>query len=109
MRSLAEIGREIDATQDRLAKLRQERAETIVARREAIIKAFDDGASRAQIVATFDIDYGALATLLHKEGRSYRQRRGADLGPAQRADYKRLLRHGVSSRSARAIAQTVTT
>jgi hypothetical protein len=108
MRALAELDREIDATQDRLTKLLAERATAIVARRGAIIKAFDEGASRQQICDAFDVEYSLVASVLHRAGRTEDQRRAIDLKPAQRADYERLLRQGVRSRLARVIAQAVT-
>jgi len=106
-RSVIAIGAEIDAAQARLDALLKERAASIAARRAAIVAAFDAGAARADIMARFGIDYGALATLLHKAGRSERQRRAAALSAAQRAHYERLIRQGVRSAIARAIAQAV--
>jgi imidazolonepropionase-like amidohydrolase len=106
-RPVAEICAEIDATQARLDALLQERAASLAARRAAIVAAFDGGATRADIMARFGLDYGALGTLLHKAGRSERQRRAADLSRAQRAHYERLVRQGVRSSLARVIAQAV--
>jgi hypothetical protein len=108
MRTVTELSREIDATQDRLTKLLAERAAAIVARRDNIVKAFDDGASRQQICAAFGVEYTLVANVLHRAGRTEVQRRAIDLQPAQRADYNRLVSQGVKSRVARAIAQAVT-
>ncbi len=106
--TIAEIDAEIDAAVDLLTKLRARRAVAVVARRDAIVKAFDDGASRAQIVEAFGGTYQAVADILCKAGRNERQRRAIGLGPRQRADYERLVRQGVDSRIASVIAKAVT-
>jgi imidazolonepropionase-like amidohydrolase len=106
-RPVAEICTEIDATQARLDALLRERASSLAARRAAIVAAFDGGATRAEIMARFGLSYAALATVLHKAGRSERQRRAAELSRAQRAHYERLVRQGVRSGIARVIAQAV--
>lgn len=108
MGAIAAIDREIDVTIDRLTKLRAERAAAVVTRRDAVIKAFDDGASRSQIAAAFDVPDSLVASVLHRAGRTEDQRRAIGLMPAQRADYERLVRQGVKSRLARVIAQAVT-
>lgn len=106
-RPVTEICAEIDAAQARLGALRRERAASLAARRAAIVAAFDKGAPRIEIVARFGVGYGALAALLHRAGRSERQRRAIDLSRAQRAHYERLVRQGVRSRLAHVIAQAV--
>lgn len=106
-RSVTEICREIDAAQARLAALLRERVSSLAARRAAIVAAFDAGATRAEIMARFGLEYRALAAVLHKAGRSERQRRAADLSRAQRGHYERLVRQGVRAGIARIIAQAV--
>lgn len=102
-----QIKAEIAATNTRLAQLEVEYAEAVDARRCAIIKAFDDGARRAQIVAAYGITYKALSAILHKAGRTEKQRQALGLSPKQEAEYQRLTRAGVSSRAARNIARTL--
>ena len=62
------------------------------------------GLSRAAIAAKWGVDYGQVATVLHKAGRNERTRRALGLSDSQRTDYQRLLRQGVRSMIARAIA-----
>ncbi len=106
--TIAQIDAEIDAATDLLTKLRARRAVAVVTRRDAIIKAFDDGGARAQIVEAFGGTYQDIADILHKAGRNERQRRAIGLGPRQRADYERLIRQGVKSSIASVIAKAVT-
>lgn len=106
-RSLVDIDADLAATNTRLAQLEIERAEAVEAKRCAIIKAFDDGARRAQIVAAYGVTYKALSAILHKAGRTERQRQALGLSLRQEAEYRRLTRAGVSSRAARNIAKTL--
>ncbi len=121
MRTPIEIKATIEAERrafaQRLAKLQAERRAAVVARTDArrvalaprnaeIVKAFDDGASRDDIAATLGVTYQVVANVLHKAGRSERQRRAKGMTPAQQADYRRLLRH-LPSRAARNIALAV--
>ena len=103
-RNLDTIDAEIAAANVRLAQLEIERAEAMEAKRCAAIKAFDDGARRAQIVAAYGITYKALSAILHKAGRTEKQRQALGLSPKQEAEYQRLTRGGVPSRTARNIA-----
>jgi hypothetical protein len=106
-RDLETIDAELAATNTRLAQLEIERAEAIEAKRCAVIKAFDDGARRQQIVEAFGITYRALACMLNRAGRTERQRQALGLTPKQEAEYWRLTRAGVSNRAARSIAMTL--
>jgi hypothetical protein len=106
-RPVTEICREIDAAQARLDALLRERAASLATRRAAIVASFDKGATRAAIMARFGLSYAALATVLHKAGRSEHRRRAAGLSRAQRAHYERLVRQGVRPAIARTIAQAV--
>lgn len=107
-RPIEQIRTEVAATNMRLAQLEIELAEAIDVRRQAVIKAFDDGASRAQIVAAFPpITYQVVANILHKAGRSEKQRATLGLTPKQEAEFQRLTRAGVSVRAARSIAETI--
>jgi hypothetical protein len=106
-RTLPEIDADLAATRKRLADLEAERKLAVQHKREAVVKAFDDGASRQQIVAAFDLTYTTVAHILSQAGRSEKQRRALGLSPLQLAEYQRLLRAGVPSKTARAIAETV--
>ncbi len=114
MRTIEQIDDEIAATRARLDELLAERADffaekarTRTARHAAIVKAFDDGASREQIVMAFGVTYSMVNSLLHRRGRNERQRREAKLGPAERAHYDKLIRQSMSSRLAAQIAESL--
>jgi hypothetical protein len=107
LRSLEEIDAALAATEARLRQLKDERAEIVAGERSEIVKAFDDGARRAQIVAAFGITYRALACILNRAGRSEKQRRAVGLSLKQAVEYRRLLLAGVPSRAARNIAMTL--
>lgn len=107
-RTIEQIDAEIAATNTRLAQLEIERAEAVDAKRCAIIKAFDDGARRAQILdANPGLTYRALACILNRAGRTEKQRQALGLNPKQKIEYRRLTRAGVSSRAARNIALAI--
>jgi|SRR4051794_16929352 hypothetical protein len=103
-RPLPDIQADIATTTRLLARLAQERRRARVARRLGIVADFDAGSSRAAIAAKWGIAYGQVATVLHKAGRNERTRRALGLSDSQRTDYQRLLRQGVRSMIARAIA-----
>jgi hypothetical protein len=103
-RPLSDIQADIAAATLHLARLGHERRRARVARRLGIVADFDGGLSRAAIAAKWGVDYGQVAAVLHKAGRSERTRRAIGLNDSQRVDYHRLLRQGVSSMIARAIA-----
>lgn len=105
MRSLETIDAEIEAAEGLLVELRNERKARIAAAREAMVKAFDDGASREQIMQAFGVTYGALASILHLAGRNERQRRVLRLPVEKRPHYNQLLRQGLPSRTALQIAE----
>lgn len=106
-RTIEHIDAEIAATTTRLAQLKSERAEAVAGERCEIVKAFDDGARRAQIVAAFGITYRALACILNRAGRSEKQRRAIGLSLKQAIEYRRMIAGGVPSRAARNIARTL--
>lgn len=106
-RTIDQIRAELAATNVRLAQLEIELAEAIDARRAAVIKAFDDGATRQQIVVAYDITYKALAAILHKAGRTEKQRLALGLTPKQESEYRRLTAAGVPSRTAHNIARAI--
>lgn len=104
VRPLADILADIAAAERHLADLANERRLTRVTRRAAIVADFDAGLSRAAIAAKWGVPYGYVAAILHKARRTERTRRAVGLDLAQRADYERLVRAGVRTRIARAIA-----
>lgn len=109
MRSFDDIAADIAALERQLEALHIERADAYAARREAIIKAFDDGATRAQIVAEYGITYERLSGLLTRTGRTEKQRQSIGLSGAQATVFHRLVRQKVGARAARKIAEAVAT
>ena len=107
MQTLADLDAAITAAAELLASLQRDRLQFLAERKAAILRDFDKGVSRETLCKAHDIGYSALAGLLYKCGRTERYRRALDLKPAQRADYERLLRAGVGSHVARAIAREV--
>jgi len=103
-RPLPDIQADIAATTAYLAGLARERRRARIARRLGIVADFDAGLSRAAIAARWGVEYGQVATVLYKAGRTERTRRAQGLTDSQRADYHRLVRQGVRSLIARAIA-----
>jgi hypothetical protein len=103
-RALPAIQADIAAALLRLGALEQERRRTRAARRAGIVADFDAGLARTAIAAKWGVPYGFVAAILHKAQRTERTRRAQGLSDGQRADYQRLLRQGVRSRIARAIA-----
>jgi hypothetical protein len=104
VRPLADILADIAAAERHLAHLANERRLTRLTRRAAIVADFDAGISRAAIASKWGVPYGYVAAVLHKARRTERTRRAVGLDLAQRADYERLVRAGVRTRIARAIA-----
>jgi hypothetical protein len=107
MRSLRDIQNDIAAAIAALAALGKERDEARVARQLGIVADFDAGLSRAAIAARWSVDYGYVAGVLHRAGRTEKTRRAQDLTPAQRQHYEIALRSGASSALARRIAEAV--
>jgi len=107
MRRLREIQRDIAAAAMTLAALEKERDEARAARQRGIVADFDAGLARAAIAARWEVDYGYVAGVLHKAGRTEKTRRAKDLTPAQRRHYEIALRGGASSTLARRIAESV--
>lgn len=105
MRATEIIDADIETTERRLVELRDERKASIAATREAMVKAFDDGASREQIMEAFGVTYSALAGILHLAGRNERQRRTLRLPVEKRPHYNRLVAQGLPSRMALQIAE----
>lgn len=108
MRDLSIIGADIDAAQARLTALLQERADTLVARRQAIIDGFDQGATIEQLCAAFpELDDNGLRGILWRAGRTERQRRAMRLPIEKRPHYDKLVRQGIPSRMAAQIAESL--
>src|SRR3954464_13010436 len=103
-RPLPVIQADIAATEQYLDGLARERRRARTARRLGIVADFDAGMRRAAIAAKWGVDYGQVAAVLHKAGRTERTRCALGLTDSQRADYHRLVRQGVRSLIARAIA-----
>ena len=107
MRRLREIQDDIAAAAVTLAALEKERDEMRAARQLGIVADFDAGLARAAIAEKWDIDYGYVAGVLHKAGRTEKTRRAKDLTGAQRRHYELALRAGAPSALARRIAEAV--
>jgi hypothetical protein len=107
MRSLRDIQNDIAAMAMTLATLEKERAAARAARQLGIVADFDAGLTRAVIARKWDVDYGYVAGVLHKAGRTEKTRRAKDLSLAQRRHYEIALRGGASSALARRIAEAV--
>ena len=104
LRPLPAIQAEIAAASSRLAELGREKTRFQANRRAGIVADFDAGLRRAEIAAKWGVRYGYVAAVLHLARRTERTRRARGLSPAQRADYDRLVRRGVSTALARRIA-----
>jgi len=104
LRSLADIQADIAATAQHLSELETERRRIREVRSAGIVADFDAGLARAAIAAKWGVEYRLVAAVLHKARRTERSRRARGLDLAQRADYERLVRQGVRTRLARAIA-----
>ena len=92
MRSLREIQNDIASLALTLAALEKERDEARAVRQLGIVADFDAGLARAAIAAKWGVDYGYVAGVLHKAGRTEKTRRAKDLTCAQRLDYEIALR-----------------
>jgi hypothetical protein len=73
-RSLRLIRAELDAARASFFGLQAEHEAALAARREGIVAAFDQGATRAQLMEEFDATYQYVANVLSKAGRNERQR-----------------------------------
>lgn len=107
MRSLREIQADIAAAAGTLAALEKEREAARLACQRGIVADFDAGLPRAAIAARWGVDYGYVAGVLHRAGRTEKTRRAMGLSAAQRRHYEIALRGGASSALARRIAQEV--
>ena len=107
MRTFDEIDADIAELEAKLEAAHEERAEAADAKREAIIKAFDDGATRPQMCERFGLTYAQLNGLLSRAGRCDRMRQAIGLSPEQAAVYHKLTRQKIGARSARKIAEAV--
>jgi hypothetical protein len=103
-RPLPDIQADIAAALLRLGELEKERRRTRAARRAGVVADFDSGLARTAIAAKWGVPYGHVAAILHRARRTERTRRAQGLSDSQHADYQRLLRQGVRSLIARAIA-----
>ena len=106
-RPLNAIEADIDLAARRLGELNAERRRAWADRREAIVAAFDAGAGRDDIAARWGLPYGTVASVLHKAGRTARGRLRAALSAAQQAHFDKLVRQGIASPTAAAIARSV--
>ena len=104
LRPLADIQADIAAAAQHLSELEAERRRTREVRSAGIVADFDAGLARAAIAAKWGVAYPVVAAILHRARRTERARRARGLDLAQRADYERLVRAGVCTRLARAIA-----
>ncbi|MBN9088086.1 MAG: hypothetical protein J0J01_14345 [Reyranella sp.] len=104
LRPLPDIQADLAAATLHLARLAREHRRARVARRLGIVADFDAGLGRAAIAAKWGVDYAQVAAVLHKAGRTERTRQALGLDDSQRADYQRIVRHGVRPTIARAIA-----
>jgi hypothetical protein len=107
VRPLPAIQADIAAAALRLADLESERARSREARRIAIVADFDGGMTRPDIAAKWGVDYGTVASVLHKARRTERTRRARGLTPEQRRHYDALVRQRIPTLLARTIARTV--
>ena len=107
MRRLREIQDDIAAAAVTLAALEKERDEMRAVRQLGIVADFDAGLARTAIAVKWGVDYGYVAGVLHKAGRTEKTRRAKDLTPDQRRHYESALRGGASSALARRIAEAV--
>jgi hypothetical protein len=107
VRSPREIQNDIAATAMRLAALEKERDEARAVRQLGIVADFDAGLARAAIAEKWEVDYGYVAGVLHRAGRTEKTRRARDLTLVQRRHYETALRGGASSALARRIAEAV--
>ena len=103
-RLLPVIQADIAAAAARLAHLAQERRRARTARRAGIVADFDSGLSRDAVALKWGVAYGHVAQVLYRAGRTERTRCALGLSISQRADYQRLVRQGVRTALARAIA-----
>ena len=103
-RPLPRIQADIAVASRYLARLAQERRQAHAVRRLGIVADFDAGLARAEIAAKWGVEYGLVAAILHKAGRTERSRRALGLSDSQRTEYQRILGHGVRPTIARAIA-----
>jgi hypothetical protein len=103
-RPLPEIDAEMAAAARRLAELGREKTRIRAVRRAGIVADFDGGLRRAEIAAKWGVEYGHVAAILHRAGRTERTRRARGLSHVQRVEYQRLVRQGVSTVLSRAIA-----
>ena len=104
LRPLTDIQADLAATAVRIAELRRERRRWRANRRAGIVADFDRGLSRAEVADRWAVDYAYVAQILYRARRTERTRQARGLSDSQRADYERLLRQGVRTRLARAIA-----
>lgn len=109
MRTFTDIDSDIAEVEKKLEALHEERAAAATAKREAIIKAFDDGGTRVHICEAFGLTYTQLTGILSRAGRCDRMRQAIGLTPEQAAVYHRLARQKIGARSARKIAEAVAT
>jgi hypothetical protein len=104
LRSLADIQADIAAAARRLSDLEAERRHTRETRTARVVADFDAGLARSDIAARWGLAYGRVSAILYQAGRTERTRSVRGLDAAQRVDFDRLVRQGVRTRLARAIA-----
>lgn len=101
------IDDEIAVLREKLAALRKLRPELLIAQDRAIVKAFNDGGTRAQIADAFGVSRTTIDQVLHKAGITMKTRAAIGMSRKARAEYDRLIRGKVPYRTARQIALSV--
>lgn len=104
---LAKVRAEKDTIIDREAKLMAERGEAIGRRNGAAIKAFDDGGTRAQICAAYDLEYEQLNTILQRAGRNEKFRLTLGMTDVQKHRFEQAVRRGIGKRAARSLVLAI--
>lgn len=106
MRTLDKINAEIVAHEVALTALRKETAVFLRTRNKDIVKAFDDGATRAQLCEAYAVSYQVVANVLMKARRTERSRLRLGMDDQQTRHFDKLLDRGIRPRVARQIAVT---
>lgn len=103
------IDDEIAVLREKIRAMMKLRPEMMIAQDRAIVKAFNDGGTRAQIADAFGVSRTTLDQVLHKAGINMRTRAALGLEGKVRAEYDRLIRAKVPYRAARQIALGMST
>lgn len=103
------IDDEIAELREKIRALMKLRPELLIAQDRAIVKAFNDGGTRAQIAAAFNVSCTTVDQVLHKAEVTMRTRAAIGLVGNARTEYDRLIRAKVPYRAARQIALGMST